>query len=83
MLLPDNNDLTPFAAAWCFPQTFALNLSAPFVAQFFKDQVNTVMPYVDYLFGNEDELDAYATANGWEVRSRVFRMMRQRTRSQG
>lgn len=32
---------------------FCLNLSAPFISQFFKDDLMLVMPYVDVLFGNE------------------------------
>ena len=32
---------------------FATNLSAPFLCQFFAEQQMSVMPYVDYLFGNE------------------------------
>ncbi|KAL7983042.1 hypothetical protein Chor_013693 [Crotalus horridus] len=32
---------------------FSLNLSAPFISQFYKEQLMEVMPYVDILFGNE------------------------------
>lgn len=32
---------------------FCLNLSAPFICQFFKDNLMQVLPYVDVLFGNE------------------------------
>lgn len=32
---------------------FCMNLSAPFICQFFKDNLMQVMPYVDVLFGNE------------------------------
>lgn len=32
---------------------FSLNLSAPFISEFFKDSLMKVMPYVDILFGNE------------------------------
>ncbi|KAL4641094.1 adenosine kinase-like isoform X1 [Arapaima gigas] len=34
-------------------KVFALNLSAPFINQFFKKPMMEVMPYVDVLFGNE------------------------------
>lgn len=30
-----------------------MNLSAPFISQFFKEPLMKVMPYVDILFGNE------------------------------
>ena len=33
---------------------FAINLSAPFISQFFKDPLMEAMPYVDFVFGNED-----------------------------
>ncbi|PVG04555.1 putative adenosine kinase [Serendipita vermifera] len=42
----------------------ALNLSAPFIAQFFKVQLDSVLPYVDYLIGNESEAEAYGAAAG-------------------
>uniref|UniRef100_A0A803TAS7 Adenosine kinase n=1 Tax=Anolis carolinensis TaxID=28377 RepID=A0A803TAS7_ANOCA len=32
---------------------FTLNLSAPFISQFYKEPMMKVMPYVDILFGNE------------------------------
>ncbi|KNC46749.1 adenosine kinase [Thecamonas trahens ATCC 50062] len=45
---------------------YCFNLSAPFLVQFFKDQMAQVMPYADYVFGNEDEAADYATHNGIE-----------------
>ncbi|PSN74837.1 Ribokinase-like protein [Corynespora cassiicola Philippines] len=42
---------------------FILNLSAPFIAQFFKDQLDEVLPYVDILIGNETEAAAYAESH--------------------
>jgi len=35
--------------AWC--------VAAPFVAEFFLDRVNSVLPYVDYLVANETEAE--------------------------
>ncbi|MEQ2194769.1 hypothetical protein XENOCAPTIV_002679, partial [Xenoophorus captivus] len=32
---------------------FCMNISAPFICQFFKDNLMQVMPYIDVLFGNE------------------------------
>ncbi|KAG8990530.1 adenosine kinase [Tulasnella sp. JGI-2019a] len=43
---------------------FGLNLSAPFIAQFFKVQLEKVIPYTDILFGNESEAAAWAEASG-------------------
>lgn len=42
-----------------------LSLSAPFVPQFFKDQVDTVMPYADYIFCNETEARSYSASHSW------------------
>lgn len=39
---------------------FCLNISAPFLCQFFKDQLLSVLPYVTVLFGNDDEFKALA-----------------------
>ena len=34
---------------------FIMNLSAPFLIQFFGDQMAATMPYTDFVFGNESE----------------------------
>jgi adenosine kinase len=44
---------------------YAMNLSAPFLCQFFKDQMHSVLPYCDFVFGNESEAAAYAENNGF------------------
>ncbi|KAI5950270.1 ADO1 [Candida jiufengensis] len=41
----------------------ALNFSAPFIAQFFKDQLDSVLPYVDYVIANESEAEAYSESH--------------------
>lgn len=38
---------------------FAMNLSAPFIVDFFGEQLSACMPYVDFLFANESEALAY------------------------
>ncbi|KAM5539341.1 hypothetical protein V8D89_006975 [Ganoderma adspersum] len=43
---------------------FVLNLSAPFIPQFFAVQLQQIMPYVDIIIGNEAEAEAWASANG-------------------
>jgi sugar/nucleoside kinase (ribokinase family) len=43
---------------------FVTNLSAPFLCQFFKAPMLAVMPYTDYVFGNETECAAFGEANG-------------------
>merc|ERR1711915_528591 len=41
-------------------KTYCLNLSAPFLIQFFKEQMMSVMPYADIVFGNETEALTFA-----------------------
>jgi len=45
-------------------KTFCLNLSAPFIVDFYGDQMSTAMEYADFLFGNESEAAAYGKKNG-------------------
>merc|ERR1711879_46734 len=49
-------------------KTYCINLSAPFLCQFFKDQMNSVLPFTDIVFGNETEAAAYAEFNNIETR---------------
>lgn len=46
-------------------QLYAMNLSAPFLTQFFKTQMHAVLPYTDFVFGNESEAASFAEANGF------------------
>ena len=41
---------------------FMMNLSAPFIPLAFKDQLMSIMPYIDILVGNEAEGDAISKA---------------------
>lgn len=43
---------------------FVLNLSAPFIPQFFAVQLQQILPYVDVVIGNEAEAESWASANG-------------------
>jgi len=43
-------------------KTFTINLSAPFLCQFFLKQMTEVMPYADVVFGNETEAAAFSEA---------------------
>jgi len=44
-----------------------MNLSAPFLPQFFKEQLDFCAPYWDYLIGNESEALAYAESHDLNV----------------
>ncbi|KAI9341951.1 Ribokinase-like protein [Obelidium mucronatum] len=44
-------------------KVFAMNLSAPFIPQFFKGPLDELAPYWDLLFGNESEALAYAESH--------------------
>eukprot|EP00756_Hemistasia_phaeocysticola_P010958 Hpha_TRINITY_DN15068_c1_g1::TRINITY_DN15068_c1_g1_i1::g.125958::m.125958/K00856/E2.7.1.20, ADK; adenosine kinase len=46
---------------------WSMNLSAPYLCHAFKDLWESIMPYVDYLFGNKNDVTAYAQAQGWET----------------
>jgi adenosine kinase len=52
-------------AAVADSKIFSLNLSAPFICQFFGEKLASVMPYCDFLFGNESEAQAYGAAMGY------------------
>jgi adenosine kinase len=45
-------------------KTICLNLSAPFIVDFFGDQLATAMEYADFLFGNESEAATYGKKHG-------------------
>jgi adenosine kinase len=45
-------------------KVFAINLSAPFIPQFFKVQLEQLFPYCDIVIGNESEAAAWASAAG-------------------
>ncbi|CAL1693889.1 unnamed protein product [Somion occarium] len=45
-------------------KVFALNLSAPFIPQFFGLQIQQILPYTDIVIGNEAEAEAWASATG-------------------
>merc|ERR1719186_2594406 len=49
-------------------KTYCLNLSAPFLIQFFKDQMMSVIPFADIIFGNETEAATYAEVHCPEVK---------------
>ncbi|KAL9257365.1 Adenosine kinase 2-like protein [Drosera capensis] len=46
---------------------FSMNLSAPFICEFFKDAQEKVLPYIDYVFGNETEARTFSKVHGWET----------------
>ncbi|PKU65956.1 Adenosine kinase 2 [Dendrobium catenatum] len=48
-------------------QVFLMNLSAPFICEFFRDAQDKVFPYVDYIFGNETEARTFSRVRGWET----------------
>jgi adenosine kinase len=56
---------------------FMLGMGAMFIPQFFKDQLAQVMPYCDYVFGNEDEAEVWAKSQGVETQDvkQIAKMM--------
>ncbi|THD26247.1 Adenosine kinase A [Fasciola hepatica] len=55
---------------------FCFNLSAPFLPTFFTEQIDSIMPFVDVLFCNSEEAEAYAAKHGWDTKS-IFEVARQ------
>ncbi|CED83460.1 adenosine kinase [Phaffia rhodozyma] len=51
---------------------FAMNLSAPFIPQFFKAQVDQMIPFCDVVIGNESEAEAYAESHGLSSKEPAF-----------
>lgn len=45
-------------------KTFAFNLSAPFLMQFFREPLESVLPYANVVFGNEAEAETFAEVFG-------------------
>lgn len=45
---------------------YCMNLSAPFIPKFFKQQFEDLLPYMDVIFGNLDESQAFGEAFGLE-----------------
>ncbi|OCT50666.1 Adenosine kinase [Cladophialophora carrionii] len=43
---------------------FMLSLSAGFIPQFFKDPLAEILPYCDFVFGNENEASTWAETQG-------------------
>ncbi|KAK7949668.1 hypothetical protein PG988_016307 [Apiospora saccharicola] len=52
-----------FTEAAANNKVFMVNMSAPFIAQFFKDPLDESAKYWDYLICNESEAEAYATSH--------------------
>nr|XP_034191808.1 adenosine kinase 2-like isoform X4 [Osmia lignaria] len=49
---------------------FMMNLSAPFLCEFYKEPMLAALPYVDILFGNEIEADTFAKVNDFQTTDR-------------
>lgn len=47
-------------------KTFCLNLAAPFIVDFFYEQLSKVLPYTDFIFCNEAEAQALIKKNQWD-----------------
>lgn len=48
-------------------KVFMMNLSAPFLCQFFKEPMMAAMPYMDVLFGNETEALTFSKEHNFET----------------
>ncbi|KAF7818629.1 adenosine kinase 2 [Senna tora] len=48
-------------------KVFMMNLSAPFICEFYKDAQDKFLPYMDFVFGNETEARTFSKVHGWET----------------
>ncbi|KAK8713987.1 hypothetical protein V6N13_149189 [Hibiscus sabdariffa] len=48
-------------------KVFSMNLSAPFICEFFKVVQVKALLYVDFVFGNETEARTFSNVRGWET----------------
>jgi len=62
------------AQASADPKVFAMNLGAPFLCQFFKDQLLAALEYTDLIFGNETEARTLAEHAGFEEKQDVAKI---------
>ncbi|GJN02335.1 hypothetical protein PR202_ga19674 [Eleusine coracana subsp. coracana] len=63
---PDSIQLVAEHAA-ATNKVFMMNLSAPFICEFFRDAQEKALLYVDYIFGNETEARTFAKVRRWET----------------
>eukprot|EP01130_Rhizamoeba_saxonica_P018946 TRINITY_DN9673_c0_g1_i1.p1 TRINITY_DN9673_c0_g1~~TRINITY_DN9673_c0_g1_i1.p1 ORF type:complete len:360 (-),score=114.15 TRINITY_DN9673_c0_g1_i1:35-1057(-) len=47
-------------------KTLMINIAAPFLVQFFWDQMQSVLPFADFVFCNETEAAAFADKMEWD-----------------
>lgn len=66
-LTSGGTDCTTFLGEYCVKNSkkYCLNLSAPFLMQFFQSEFMATLPYVHILFGNETEAAALGEARDW------------------
>ncbi|XP_043279110.1 adenosine kinase 2 isoform X2 [Venturia canescens] len=51
-------------------KVFMMNLSAPFICEYYGKPLKAALPYVDVLFGNEDEAETFARVNDLKTTDR-------------
>ncbi|RWS13785.1 adenosine kinase-like protein, partial [Dinothrombium tinctorium] len=49
------------------PKKFFFNLGAPYVSEKYGDKLMEIVPYINYLFGNEYEVAAFAKMRGYQT----------------
>ncbi|CAL5350965.1 unnamed protein product [Camellia sinensis] len=48
-------------------KVFMMNLYAPFICEFFNDALEKILPYMDFVFGNETDARTFSKIRGWET----------------
>jgi len=81
---PSVQEIAKYALAHNRP--FIMNLSAPFISQFYKEPLMEAMPYVDVLIGNDTEAETFAkeqnfgTENLKEIALKICKLPKQNER---
>lgn len=60
--------LTVAKHACCTRKVFCMNLSAPFLCRIFKDNMMAAFPYIDILFGNDEEAREFADVHNFKTK---------------
>jgi len=53
-------------------KVFAMSLAAPFILELFGKHVDSLIPYMDYVFANEHEAEALGRVKGWGTDVKVI-----------
>jgi adenosine kinase len=47
-------------------KVYGFNIAAPFLVEYYYDQMSQILPYTDFIFANESEAATFAKKHGWD-----------------